>query len=160
MIVTRHGGHLPLRLGLIASYTSSSGNCFHTIISRVQMEQLRIMLVDDHPEVIRQVETCLSYEDDFDVCKVASLSNVADCLIECQPDILLIDPYLNSTFDFECIELAKGIIPSLIVIVLTAVVDTAAQVELRRVGADYILEKSIDSEEIKNTIRKAVAEKR
>ena len=46
--------------------------------------------------------------------------------------------------------------PSMTVIVLTAVVDISSHNDLRRAGADYILEKCIDSEELVNTLRKVV----
>jgi DNA-binding NarL/FixJ family response regulator len=117
------------------------------------MRQVKILLVDDHPEVLKQVETRLSYEKEFDVCKVASLSQVEKGVTECLPDILLIDPY-NNGFDFECIKHAKKIKPSMTVIVLTAVVDTSSHYDLRRAGADYILEKCIDSDELVSTLRK------
>jgi DNA-binding NarL/FixJ family response regulator len=119
------------------------------------MKQIKILLVDDHPEVLKQVETRLSYERDFDVCKVASLSQVIECVIECQPDVLLIDPY-NNGFDFECIKHAKEIQPCMTVIVLTAVVDISSHNDLRRAGAEHILEKCIDSDELVNTLRKVV----
>lgn len=119
------------------------------------MRHTKILLVDDHPEVLKQVETRLSYEKDFHVCKVASLSSVIEGVTECQPDILLIDPY-NNGFDLECIKLAKKINPSMTVIVLTAVVDLSSHNDLRRAGAEHILEKCIDSDELVNTLRKVV----
>jgi DNA-binding NarL/FixJ family response regulator len=119
------------------------------------MKQIKILLVDDHPEVLKQVETRLSYERDFDVCKVASLSQVIEGVIECQPDVLLIDPY-NNGFDLECIKRAKEIKSGLTVIVLSAVVDISSHNDLRRAGAEYILEKCIDSDELVNTLRKVV----
>jgi len=117
------------------------------------MKRIKILLVDDHPEVSKQVKTRLSYEKEFDVCKVASLSQVKEGVTECQPDILLIDPY-NNGFDFDCIKLAKKIKPLMTVIVLTAVVDPFTHNDLRRAGAEYILEKCIDSDELVNTLRK------
>jgi DNA-binding NarL/FixJ family response regulator len=119
------------------------------------MKRIKILLVDDHPEVLKQIETRLSYEKEFEVCKVASLSQVRKGVTECQPDILLIDPY-NNGFDFECIKLAKKIKPSMTIIVLTAVVDPSSHSDLRRAGAEHILEKCIDSEELVNTLRKVV----
>ena len=119
------------------------------------MKLIKILLVDDHPEVLKQVETRLSYEKEFEVCMVASLSKVEEGVTVCLPDILLIDPY-NNGFDFECIKLAKKINPSMTVIVLTAVVDISSHNDLRRAGADYILEKCIDSDELVNTLRKVI----
>jgi len=123
------------------------------------MERTCILLVDNHPEVLIQIEKCLSYEEDLKVCKISSLSEVTESINECKPDILLIDPYVDNVFDYDTIRVAKQIIPFMTVIVLTAVVDSATQVELRRAGAEYILEKSIDSQELKDTIRKVIARK-
>ncbi len=123
------------------------------------MEQTCILLVDNHLEVLIQIEKYLSYEEDLKVCKISSLSEVTESINECKPDILLIDPYVDNVFDYDCIQAAKQIIPFMTVIVLTAVVDSATQVELRRAGAEYILEKSIDSQELKDTIRKVIARK-
>ena len=120
------------------------------------MKQIQILLVDDHPEVLKQIETRLSYEDDFKVCKIASLEELAGCLIECQPDVLLIDPYRNNELDVECIKLAKQMMSKLTIIVLAAVVDTSDHVELKKAGADYILEKCIDSIELLTTLRKVI----
>lgn len=121
------------------------------------MKQIRILLVDDHPEVIKQVEARLSYEDDFEVYKVASLDELTVRIIEKQPDVLLIDPYRNNELDVECIKLAKQMMSKLSIIVLAAVVDTADHVELKKAGADCILEKCIDSFELITTLRKVIA---
>lgn len=121
------------------------------------MKQITILLVDDHPEVLKQVETRLSYEKDFDVSKVAEVSQTVDNILEREPDILLIDPY-NNGFDFECIKMAKRIRPSMTIIVLSAVVDASAHNDLLRAGAEHIIEKSIDSDELVETIYK-VADK-
>ncbi len=124
------------------------------------MTQIKILLVDNHPEVLKQVQTRLSYEKDFFLCKVTALSKVVEGVTECHPDVLLIDPYNNNEFDFECIKQAKRVVPSMAVIVLTAVVDTAANTDLRRAGAEFILEKSIDSDELVNTLRKVIVTER
>lgn len=118
------------------------------------MNRIQILLIDNHPEVLKQVKTRLSYETDFEVCRVASVAKVTDSLLECKPDILLIDPAVDKTIQIEPIKMAKQLFPSLIVIVLTAVVDTATSVELRKAGAEFILEKGVVSEELVNTLRK------
>lgn len=118
------------------------------------MNRIKILLIDNHPEVLKRVKTRLSYEPDFEVCKVASIDAVTESMIECKPDILLIDPADNNIIQIEPIKIAKRLLPSLIVIVLTAVVDTATSVALRKAGAETILEKGIVSEELVNTLRK------
>jgi DNA-binding NarL/FixJ family response regulator len=117
------------------------------------VDKIRILVVDDHTEVLKQVRTRLSYEEDFLVCLIAPVSKITESLMKSKPDILLIDPYVDNNLRLDCIRLAKKILPKIKVIVLTAVVDTAANVELRKAGAEVILEKGITSEELVNTIR-------
>ena len=117
------------------------------------MDKIRILVVDDHTEVLKRVRTRLSYEEDFLVCLIAPVSKITESLMKSKPDILLIDPYVDNTFRLDCIRLAKKILPRIKVIVLTAIVDTVANVELKKAGAEVILEKGITSEELVNTIR-------
>ena len=119
------------------------------------MKQIRILLVDEHPEVVKQVETRLSYEEGLDVYKCTSLSQTIENIVKRKPDVLLIDPYHNG-FDFDGLKQAKKTKPSMTIIVLTAVVDTSAYSDLTRAGAEYILEKSIDSDELVSTIHKVM----
>ena len=117
------------------------------------MDKIRILVIDDHTEVLKQVRTRLSYEEDFLVCLIAPVSKITESLMKSKPDILLIDPYVDNNLRLDCIRLAKKILPKIKVIVLTAVVDTVANVELKKAGTEVILEKGISSEELVNTIR-------
>lgn len=123
------------------------------------MEKLRILLIDNHKEVAKQVKTRLLFESDFDVCKVDFVSRVTESMLECKPDILLIDPAEDKVIQPETIRMAKRVFPSVIVIVLTAVVDTATSVELKKAGAEIILEKGIASEELVQTLRRYKTQK-
>lgn len=111
-------------------------------------EQLRILVIDNHTEVLRQIETRLGYEEDFKVCAGASISELTRCVMDCRPDVLLIDPYINNSYRFDAIRLAKKILPEMTVVVLTAVVDKAAEMRLKSVGVSCILEKGGDSTEL------------
>jgi DNA-binding NarL/FixJ family response regulator len=118
-----------------------------------EVNLLRILVVDNHTEVLKQIETRLSYEKDFEVCVGASLSEMTRCVMECRPDVLLIDPYVNNAYRFDVIRLAKKISPEMTVVVLTAVVDKAAEMRLKSVGVSRILEKGGDSSQLIDALR-------
>lgn len=123
------------------------------------MDKIRILVIDDHTEVLQQVRTRLSYEEDFVVCLIAPVSKITESLMRSKPDILLIDPYVDNFLRLDCVRLAKKILPKIKIIVLTAVVDTAANVELKKAGVEVILEKGISSEKLVNTIRSQIVKK-
>ena len=118
-----------------------------------EVNLLRILVVDNHTEVLKQIETRLSYEKDFEVCGGASLSELTRCVMECRPDVLLIDPYVDNVYRYDTIRLAKKISPDLTVVVLTAVVDKAAEMRLKSVGVNCILEKGGDSTQLIDALR-------
>ena len=104
-----------------------------------QKERLRILIIDNHAELVKQIETRLSYEEDFDVCMVAPLCKLTESILHCKPDLLLME-----------------LIPSLTVVVLTAVVDTAMQIRLKKEGVHCILEKGISSNELVESLRRVI----
>lgn len=118
-----------------------------------EVELLRILVVDNHTEVLKQIETRLSYEKDFEVCGGASLSELTVSVMDCRPDVLLIDPYVNNAYRFDFIRLAKKILPEMTVVVLTAVVDKAAEMKLKSEGVNCILEKGGDSTQLVDALR-------
>lgn len=118
-----------------------------------EVNLLRILVVDNHIEVLKQIETRLSYEKDFEVCGGASLSELTQCVMKCRPDVLLIDPYVNNSYKYDTIRLAKKIRPDMTVVVLTAVVDKAAEMRLKSVGVSCILEKGGESAQLIEALR-------
>jgi DNA-binding NarL/FixJ family response regulator len=73
--------------------------------------------------------------------------------MDCRPDVLLIDPHVNNAYRFDSIRLAKKILPEMTVVVLTAVVDKAAEMRLKSVGVSCILEKGGDSSRLIDALR-------
>lgn len=116
-------------------------------------KQLRILIVDNHAELVRQIETRLSYEPDFEICKVAPLCQLTEGLLKCKPDILLIDPYAENSYKYDRIKLAMDVMPSMTVVVWTAVVDTAMQMRLKKQGVHLVLEKGISSADLVGALR-------
>ncbi|MBN2044411.1 MAG: response regulator transcription factor [Anaerolineales bacterium] len=117
---------------------------------------LKILIVDNHAELVKQIEARLSREDDFHVCMVAPLEKLTEALIDCRPDVLLIDPYLENSYKYDRIKLAKSLRPDMQVVVLTAVVDTAMSLRLRREGVTCVMEKGISSNDLVESLRKVI----
>ena len=114
---------------------------------------LKILIIDNHAELVKQIEARLSREDDFEVCMVAPLEKMTKSLIECEPDVLLIDPYLNNTYKYERIQMAMNLRPNMQVVVLTAVVDTALSLRLKKQGVTCVMEKGVSSTELVESLR-------
>lgn len=124
------------------------------------MQELRILVVDDHPEVLSQIEDRLSQEEGFWVFKSASMDNAYAQIMECKPDVLLIDPFMDNGMCLKTLKQIIQMLPSLTVIVLAAVVDAASQVELNKIGIKFILEKKVSSDQLVDTLRVVEAIKR
>lgn len=117
---------------------------------------LQILIIDNHAELVKQIETRLSYEEDLHICKVAPLSQLTEGLLECKPDILLIDPYTDNSYKYDRIKLAMEVMPKMVVVVLTAVVDTAMHVRLKKLGVHCVLEKGISSADLIDALRRVI----
>ena len=117
------------------------------------MEKLRILVIDDHPEVLRQIELRLSQEENFEVFKATSCDYVFSHLMTHKPDVLLIDPFVDKSSYIKTLKWVQEMLPTVTIIVLTTVLDAAAQVELNRIGVKFILEKKLASEQLIDTLR-------
>ena len=117
------------------------------------MGDLKILIVDNHPEVLSQIENLLSQEEGFDICKSANMANALDQVAYCKPDILLIDPFMEEGLCINSLKRIQELLPSVTIIVLAAIVDTSSQVELSKIGIKFILEKKLASEQLIDTIR-------
>ncbi|MDH5507022.1 MAG: response regulator transcription factor [Anaerolineae bacterium] len=116
---------------------------------------IKILIVDDHPKVLSQIETRLAHEGDFKVVgKAADAKQAVDCALACQPEIILIDPVMDDGMGLEAIKHIMTTLPSVVIVVLTAFVDTALQMELGKIGVQQILEKGVDSQELIDALRK------
>lgn len=123
-----------------------------------EKKSLQILIIDNHAELVKQIETRLSYEEDLNVCMVAPLNQLTEGLLACKPDLLLIDPYAENSYKYDRIKLAMDVMPSLLVVVWTAVVDTAMQVRLKKQGVHCILEKGISSAELVESLRGVIVQ--
>lgn len=123
---------------------------------KTRMNPIRILLVDDHRKLLSQIETRLSYEEDFDVVGMASDYEEALQAAEArQPEMVLLDPVTQDGLDIKLIQRIRKALPASVIVVLTAVADTAMLVELRKLGVSKVLEKGVDSAVLVDSLREA-----
>lgn len=122
-------------------------------------DKLKILLVDDHPEVLRQIRQLITIETRFEICESPSVENAIEHVDTCKPDIMLVDPYVNDRLCLGSLKKIKLALPNVTIVVLTAVVDTAAHMELSKLGVEYILEKQLASEQLIDTLREVAKTK-
>ena len=117
------------------------------------MRKTHVLIVDDHIGVLQQIENLLIRETDFELCKAVTLDKAKSHVLLCKPDILLIDPYVEGKLCIESLVSLQELLPSMIIIVLAAIVDAATQLALSRIGVNFILEKQIEAEQLLDTLR-------
>lgn len=113
----------------------------------------RVIVVDSHEKVLQHLAVRLSEEQGLELCGCASLSNLFRITDECHPDVLLIDPYYNQSYNLQLVGDYLRVYPEVRVVALTAVVDTETRVALNRLGVESILEKGDNFEEVVRLIR-------
>lgn len=109
------------------------------------MYPIRILLVDEHPEVLLGIGTRLSHEDEFEL--VGKASNGAEAIEIAKknnPEIVIIDPIMQDGSGLSSIRELKKQLPKVSIVVLTAIVDTSTRKELEKAGVSNILVKNID----------------
>lgn len=120
-------------------------------------KKIRILLVDDHPEVLKQVRARLEYEQDFHICSTATNETFLKRANICKPALILIDPCTKGRFNYDGIRAVKESLPNTEVIVLTAIADISSQLELKKLGVKHIMEKGVASEILVKIVRRSIS---
>lgn len=118
--------------------------------------RIRILVADDHPRVREQLAARLKREPDFAVVGVAA--NSAQTLQEVRirrPELLLIDPIMRDGLGLATLRQVRANFPQLVVVVLTAFVDTALNMHFQQMGIQHVLTKGITSSELLAELRAA-----
>jgi len=117
-------------------------------------ERKRIVIADRHERVRRELVARLSREPDIQVVGVAENSaQTLACVLEKQPDILIIDPVMGDDEDWEVLRQIRHRLPEMAIVVLTSVADMATQVELKRLGVWQVLSKDLDLQPMLQALR-------
>jgi DNA-binding NarL/FixJ family response regulator len=120
------------------------------------MSKIRILLADDHRTVREQLAVRLRREADFEIAGVASTSR--ETLQEThvtRPDLLLMDPLMRDGLGLATLRQVRASVPELVIVVLTAYVDTALKIQFRQMGIRHILTKGVVSSELIAELRAA-----
>jgi len=127
------------------------------LIDQALPRKIRIMLADDHPQLRGQLAARLRRESDFDVVGVAA--NSVQTLQEAQmqrPDLLLMDPIMRDGLGLATLRQVRANLPNVVVVVLTAFIDTTLNIQFREMGIKHILAKGILSSQLLSELRAAI----
>ena len=115
-----------------------------SVTEQVRTRKVRILLADDHPQVRGQLALQLKRESDFDVVGVAANSiQTLRAAHAMQPDLILIDPMMRDGLGLATLRRVRISLPNIIIVVLTAFVDTTLNIQLREMGIKHILAKGV-----------------
>lgn len=123
-------------------------------IIRQNMGSIRVLIVEDHPEVSKRIAARLAHERDIVVAGEARSGEEAVRLVEeVYPDLILVDPITDDNDGMSVLDKILYACPATAIVVLTSVVDAAMKVELGKLGIYSILEKGVDSDVLVSVLR-------
>jgi DNA-binding NarL/FixJ family response regulator len=125
-------------------------------MEQTQAGKIRILLADDHPQVREQLAARLRRESDFDVVGVTA--NSVQTLQRAQmkrPDLLLMDPIMRDGLGLATLRQVRANLPNMVVVVLTAFIDTTLNIQFREMGIKHILAKGVLSSQLLSELRVA-----
>jgi DNA-binding NarL/FixJ family response regulator len=123
------------------------------------MDPLRLLLADDHPEVLSYLSARLDREPDLRVVCQAADSEQALALTRTYcPDVVIIDPAMKDGKGFDALKQITDSFPGITIVVLTAIVDTAMRIELDRLGIKLVMSKGADTGQLVGTLTKGFTE--
>ena len=123
-------------------------------MSAIALEQINIMIVDDHPVVRQGLRAMLPSEPDIRVQGMAASAREAISLIEReQPDVVLMDLRMPEMEGIEAIKRLRRISPNIKILVLTNYGSDEYIVRATQAGAMGYLLKNTPQEEIVNAVR-------
>jgi two-component system nitrate/nitrite response regulator NarL len=128
-------------------------------LNLIPMDRLRLLLADDHIDVLNNLSIRLEREPDLEVVGLAVNSGQAIALsVSQQPDAVIIDPMMRDGGGFEALKQINRQCPSSKIVVLTAIADTAMLLELGKIGVSRILTKEMDSGQLIQTLSRLCKE--
>jgi DNA-binding NarL/FixJ family response regulator len=99
------------------------------------VRRIRIVVIDDHPVFAGALKARLSAEPDMEVVGTATNSREALSLVEAvRPDLVTLDIQLGREDGLTLCEPMRESVPTLLIVAVTCVVDTARAMEAVRAG--------------------------
>jgi len=118
------------------------------------VNEIRIMIVDDHPLLRGGIRRVLEVENDFEVVAEASDGREAiSRALELEPDVVLMDINLPEINGLQVTRELKSLRPDTWVIVLTAYHDETQTLHAIQAGASAYFPKDVTASELVNAIR-------
>lgn len=118
------------------------------------MGSIRLLVVDDHPVVRNGIKCALASARDIQVVGEAdSASSALRQVVDCQPDVILLDMLMPGSSGGVAVRRLKEALPTAKIIVLTTFEDSEYLFAALEAGADAYILKSIPLEELASTIR-------
>ena len=118
---------------------------------------IRLLLVDDHTLFRRGLKALLSQDERFEVCGEAGDAGEAlRCLQNQQPDVILLDNHLPGVRGVDAIPALKEAAPATRILMLTVSENENDLSAALQAGADGYLLKTVESEQLADTILKVV----
>ena len=113
-------------------------------MEQTQAGRIRILVADDHPQVREQLAARLRREPDFEVVGVTtnSIQTLQEAQAQ-QPDLLLMDPMMRDGLGLATLRQLRANLPNMVVVVLTAFIDTTLNIQFREMGIKHILAKGV-----------------
>lgn len=125
-------------------------------MAQTRASKIRILLADDHLQVLGKLAARLRRESDFEVVGVTT--NSFQTLREAQakqPDLLLMDPMMRDGLGLATLRQMRANLPNMVVVVLTAFIDTTLNMQFREMGIKHILAKGVLSSLLLSELRAA-----
>ena len=120
--------------------------------------RIRLVLVDDHPIVLRGLQLLLEQSDDCEVVASCADADTGFAAVQrCKPDVLLVDlrmPHRDGLSLLRALSAAAIACPA---IVLTAAIDNAQVSEAVRLGARGLVLKDSPPDTVIECVRKVHA---
>jgi len=125
---------------------------------QIRLTKIRILLADDHSQVREQLVARLKWEPDFEVTGVAvnSFQTLQEAKSK-QLDLLLMDPMMRDGLGLATLRQLRADLPNMIVVILTAVVDTTLNIQLQEMKIKHILTKGVLSSRLLSELRVAAS---
>ena len=127
-------------------------------MEQTRASKIRILLADDHLQVRGKLAARLRRESDFEVVGVTT--NSIQTLQEAQakqPDLLLMDPMMRDGLGLATLRQMRANLPNMVVVVLTAFIDTTLNIQFREMGIKHILAKGVLSSLLLSELRAATS---
>jgi DNA-binding NarL/FixJ family response regulator len=120
--------------------------------------RIRLVLVDDHPMIVRGLQALFAAEPNFEVAAACLTSAEGLAAVSThQPDIVLLDIRMPNLDGFGMLRQMNGDPTSPRVVLLTAEIDERATLEALRLGVQGIVLKDMPSELLLECLRKVHA---